>query len=57
MELSQRRAESVRKYLISRGVNAENLTARGYGQTQPVASNDTKEGRDANKRVELRFKQ
>jgi len=54
MDLSQRRAESVRAYLISRGVSASRLTAKGYGETRPVASNDTPEGRARNRRVELR---
>lgn len=51
--LSQRRAEAVRKYLIDKGVNAGNLTAKGYGEDKPVASNATREGRAMNRRVEL----
>jgi len=51
--LSERRANAVMDYLISKGIKATRLTARGYGETQPVASNDTKEGRQANRRVEL----
>lgn len=51
--LSQQRAESVRQYLIGRGVAAERLTADGYGETKPVADNQTPEGRDANRRVDL----
>ncbi len=54
MDLSQRRAESVRAYLITRGIAPSRLTARGYGETRPVASNDTPEGRAHNRRVELR---
>lgn len=53
-KLSQRRAESVRNYLTSRGVNAANLTAVGFGEEQPIASNDEAEGRTKNRRVELR---
>ena len=53
-DLSQRRAESVRAYLIERGVSASRLSARGYGETRPVASNNTPEGRSKNRRVELR---
>jgi OOP family OmpA-OmpF porin len=53
MDLSQRRAESVRDYLVSKGVSAQNLTARGYGKEKPVASNAQAEGRAANRRVEL----
>jgi OOP family OmpA-OmpF porin len=51
LRLSQRRAESVREYLISAGVPAAQLTARGYGETQPVASNATAEGRALNRRT------
>jgi len=54
MDLSQRRAESVREYLMSKGVAGRRLTARGYGETHPVASNDSPEGRARNRRVELR---
>lgn len=53
-DLSQRRAESVREYLVSKGVAGRRLTAKGYGETHPVASNDTAEGRAKNRRVELR---
>lgn len=55
MKLSEQRAEAVRNHLISLGVPADSITAKGYGPTQPVASNDTPEGRRANQRVELRF--
>jgi len=53
MGLSRRRAEAVRNYLISKGVSADRLTARGYGESQPVASNATLQGRVKNRRVEL----
>lgn len=53
MDLSQQRAEAVRTYLIGKGVAAERLTAKGYGESQPVAGNDTDEGRFKNRRVEL----
>ena len=49
--LSQRRAQSVLDYLVSDGVSADQLTAKGYGLTQPVASNKTAEGRAKNRRV------
>jgi len=52
--ISQARAEAVRQYLIGKGVAANRLTARGYGPTQPVASNTTPQGRAQNRRVELR---
>ena len=51
--LSQLRAKSVLDYLVSKGVAAENLSARGYGPDDPIADNDTVEGRAANRRVEL----
>jgi OOP family OmpA-OmpF porin len=52
--LSLARAESVRQYLISKGVAEDRLTARGLGPAEPVASNRTAEGRAQNRRVELR---
>lgn len=51
--LSERRANSVKQYLTEQGVTATRLSARGYGEAQPVASNDTSEGRAENRRVEL----
>lgn len=55
--LSQQRAETVRSYLNSRGVDNARLSASGYGETQPVADNSTSEGRAQNRRVELRVSQ
>ena len=55
--LSQRRADAVAKYLESKGVPANRLTARGMGESNPVASNDTREGRALNRRVALEVKQ
>jgi OOP family OmpA-OmpF porin len=55
LDLSQRRAQSVRTYLIDAGVDSGNLTAKGYGEVQPVESNDTEEGREENRRVILRI--
>jgi OmpA-OmpF porin, OOP family len=51
LNLSQRRADSVRAYLIDKGVSVSALTAKGYGKTQPIAGNDTAEGRAQNRRV------
>jgi outer membrane protein OmpA-like peptidoglycan-associated protein len=51
--LSQRRAESVMKYLVSKGVPAAQLTAKGFGPANPVAPNDTVEGRAKNRRVDF----
>lgn len=53
MKLSQRRANAVRSYLISTGVPAGNLVAKGYGESTPVADNDSEEGRTQNRRVEF----
>ncbi len=53
--LSERRAKSVMDYLVSHGVDASRLSAHGYGESQPVASNATPEGRAKNRRVELRI--
>ncbi|MFA5083216.1 MAG: OmpA family protein [Hydrogenophilaceae bacterium] len=53
MILSQQRAETVRDYLIAQGVSGDRLTARGYGEEQPIADNITDEGRLSNRRVEL----
>jgi outer membrane protein OmpA-like peptidoglycan-associated protein len=52
-QLSERRADSVRDFLAEQGVAGSSITARGFGKTQPVASNDTAEGRQRNRRVEL----
>jgi OOP family OmpA-OmpF porin len=52
--LSQRRAEAVEKYLEGKGVDPDAVSAKGYGSANPIASNDTKEGRAQNRRVEFR---
>ncbi len=51
--LSVRRASSVRSYLIARGISPDRLEAAGYGETKPIATNDTPEGREQNRRVEF----
>jgi OOP family OmpA-OmpF porin len=56
LRLSQRRAESVKEYLISKGVNGSMLTARGYGKDNPISSNATAEGRAQNRRVAFEVK-
>ena len=53
MNLSERRAKSVMKYYVDQGVEEERLTTKGFGFTKPAASNETKEGRTKNRRVEL----
>jgi OmpA-OmpF porin, OOP family len=52
-KLSQDRVNSVQKYLTEKGVSADRMVAKGYGKTKPVASNDTDEGRQQNRRVEF----
>lgn len=54
LRLSLARAESVRAYLVMRGVPSGQLTARGYGSAHPIATNGTRTGRAMNRRVELR---
>ena len=54
LELSQRRAESVRDYLIAQGVSGTRLEAKGYGETQPIADNTTKLGQQENRRVVMK---
>jgi outer membrane protein OmpA-like peptidoglycan-associated protein len=51
--LSERRGDAVRDYLTQQGVATSSVTAKGFGKTQPVASNDTAQGRQQNRRVEL----
>jgi outer membrane protein OmpA-like peptidoglycan-associated protein len=51
--LSERRAQTVREYLVSQRIAADSVIARGFGETQPVASNDNAAGRQQNRRVEL----
>jgi chemotaxis protein MotB len=52
-ELSQKRAETVMQFLVSQGVKPDLVSAQGFGEADPVASNDTPEGRAKNRRVEL----
>ena len=53
--LSQKRADAVKNYLLSKGISENRITAIGYGQQQPVADNSTEQGRTANRRVELKL--
>ncbi len=52
-QLSEQRAEAVRDYLVQQGIKSDAITASGFGKSEPVASNDTPEGRQQNRRVEL----
>ena len=55
--LSERRAKSVVQYLGGKGIAADRMTAAGYGESRPIADNDSDEGREANRRVELKISQ
>ena len=52
-QLSEQRAQAVRDYLVQQGINQYSIESRGFGKTEPIASNDTPEGRQQNRRVEL----
>lgn len=53
--LSDNRAKSVMEYIVSKGIDASRITSHGYGETKPVATNDTDEGRQLNRRVEFKI--
>ena len=55
LTLSQNRAGSVVAYLNSKGISSDRLVAMGYGESSPVATNDTEEGRELNRRVEFKI--
>jgi OmpA-OmpF porin, OOP family len=57
MDLSRRRAKAVVNYLESKGISSARLIPRGFGKTRPVATNDTDEGRQLNRRVEYTIMQ
>jgi outer membrane protein OmpA-like peptidoglycan-associated protein len=52
-ELSQRRAQVVRDYLVTRGIASDRITAQGFGPTRSIADNASAEGRANNRRVEI----
>jgi outer membrane protein OmpA-like peptidoglycan-associated protein len=52
-QLSEHRAQAVRDYFVQQGINSTSVEAHGYGKTEPIATNDTAEGRQQNRRVEL----
>jgi OOP family OmpA-OmpF porin len=54
--LSERRAAAVKEYLVSKGIPASKITTIGKGESQPVATNKTAEGRQKNRRVDIEFK-
>jgi outer membrane protein OmpA-like peptidoglycan-associated protein len=52
-ELSQKRADAVKKYLVSKAIAENRITSKGYGKTKPIATNSTELGREQNRRVEF----
>jgi len=52
-QLSEARAKSVFQYLVDRGIDTGRLSYKGFGETQPIASNDTEQGRKQNRRTEF----
>ena len=56
LKLSERRADAVRKYLVAHGIAADRIQTEGFGESRPVASNETADGRAQNRRVELHMK-
>ena len=57
LALSRARADTVRNYVISKGISEERITANGYGENYPVDTNDTLQGRQKNRRTEVRILQ
>ncbi|MEA3451490.1 MAG: OmpA family protein, partial [Bacteroidota bacterium] len=55
MTLSKNRANSVKNYMVSRGISSYRITTNGFGAKQPVSENDSDEGRQENRRVEIKF--
>lgn len=55
MQLSMQRAKAVKNYLVAQGVNAERLSVKAFGESKPVATNSTEEGRQLNRRVEIKI--
>lgn len=55
LKLSDNRAKSVREYIVSKGIGANRIVSQGYGETKPVATNETDDGRQLNRRVEFKI--
>jgi len=55
MVLSKERSNAVKTYLLNDGIDVNNLTAKGYGEEDPIASNDTEQGRETNRRLEIKL--
>ena len=54
LTLSDQRAKAVREFVVSKGIDAERITAKGYGETMPIATNDTEAGKAQNRRTEVK---
>jgi outer membrane protein OmpA-like peptidoglycan-associated protein len=55
VELSEKRARSVYNYLIDKGIDPKRLSYEGYGESDPIATNETEEGRAKNRRTEIKI--
>ncbi len=55
LQLSKQRAETLRSYFVEKGIKADRIITEGYGESRPVETNDTAEGRKQNRRVEIHF--
>ena len=55
MSVYQKRANAIKAYLTEKGISEKRITAKGYGETSPIADNNTEEGRTRNRRIEIRM--
>jgi outer membrane protein OmpA-like peptidoglycan-associated protein len=55
VDLSQRRADAVKKYLVDKGIDTARISTRGAGPDQPIADNTTKDGKAKNRRIEFKL--